>query len=191
MEIWRCIDGYESYEVSNLGRVRNKYGKILVQPTDKDGYKTVSLCKNANQQTFHVHRLVAIAFIGCDNDDYTVDHKNSVKDDNRVENLQWMTRRENVQKYHREQKHNLYEVGHRRSFGKRGEWKRIPIIRCDRNGNCLESYASLMDAERKTGIGSGRISLCINGKKKSAGGFVWKKETNCLEVPERENRRER
>lgn len=112
-EIWKDVVGWEgSYMVSNLGRVRSldrcvkgrlKYwknikGRILVLRYDKDGYLTVHLrdCDNNKSKLCKVHRLVAEAFIpkikGKDN----IDHINSIRDDNRVENLRWCTNKENI-----------------------------------------------------------------------------------------------
>ena len=111
-EIWKPISGYEGvYEVSNLGRVRScdrivvcndgrKYkrkGKVLRQSYDANKYYKVALCKNGKQKNFSVHRLVAQAFIPNPENKLTVNHKNGDKLDNRVENLEWATREENMQ----------------------------------------------------------------------------------------------
>lgn len=72
--------------------------KWLKLKTDKDGYKFVCLRKDGNQYTRKVHRLVAEVFIGPPPDDsYVVNHKNLIKDDNRVDNLEWCTPMENSQ----------------------------------------------------------------------------------------------
>jgi len=113
MEVWRDIPGYENhYQVSNLGKVKRKEGfirkgkkmvlsiqreKILSQSDNGNGYKGVSLCKNNIQKRFHVHQLVAMAFLNHNPCKFklVIDHINHEKSDNRVENLRVVTNREN------------------------------------------------------------------------------------------------
>ena len=176
-ETWKKIPDYEMYEVSNQGSIRNAVGRILSTECDRDGYLKVTLCKDGKRKNFSLHRIVANAFVDNPYKKDTVDHINGIKTDNRSSNLQWMTARENLQKYHSERGHRLYDVVKRKTGMKRGESRRIPIIQITKEGAVVAKYKSLMDAERMTGIGSGRISLCINGIKKTAGGYLWKKET--------------
>lgn len=106
-EIWKDVIGYEGrYQVSNFGTVRSldriSYsgrklkGKIIYHGTHPEGYKTVNLCSNGICKTIRVHRLVAQAFIPNPNNLPQVNHINEVKSDNRVENLEWITNRGNV-----------------------------------------------------------------------------------------------
>lgn len=111
-EIWKPVKGYESdYEVSNMGNVRSCYkviirsngwkhtrrSKQLKPATSKDGYLRVALAKLGKLESFPVHRLVAFAFIDNPMEKPTVNHKNGIKVDNRVVNLEWMTHSENCQ----------------------------------------------------------------------------------------------
>ena len=95
-EIWLPIEGYENYQVSNMGRLkslnynRTKQEKILCQRIFKNGYLFVKLCKEGKIKTCSVHRLVANAFIPNTNNYPTVNHNNEIKTDNRVSNLCWM-----------------------------------------------------------------------------------------------------
>jgi len=96
-EEWRTIDGYENYQVSNTGQVKNiKTGRILVSFAQKTGYHSVILCREGKQATKYVHKLVAKAFIPNPENKKEVNHKNFRKNDNRVENLEWVTRQENM-----------------------------------------------------------------------------------------------
>ena len=91
-ELWKPVKGYEGYEVSNKGRVRNKSGRILKEMDNGRGYKTVVLTK---QKRLYVHRLVAENFIENSSQYKEVNHKDGVKNNNDVANLEWCTRRYN------------------------------------------------------------------------------------------------
>jgi hypothetical protein len=117
-EFWKSIKDYEGiYEVSNLGRVksierkywlkRNKCWAILKENILKNhinvkGYCQVTLSKNSIQKTRIVHQLVAEVFLNHTIDGHVlvIDHKNFIKTDNRVDNLQIITQRENTNKKH-------------------------------------------------------------------------------------------
>ena len=92
MEEYKTIEGYEHYEVSNLGNVRNKTtGKILKQSL-KNRYCEVLLSKNLKKKMFFVHHLVATAFIPNPESTSCVVHINRIKRDNKFENLKWFSK---------------------------------------------------------------------------------------------------
>lgn len=89
-EIWKDIVGYDNYEVSTLGRVRNKdTGKCFKGSPDKDGYLRVCLTFNKKETTHKIHRLVAIAFLPNFYAHLTVNHKDRNKTNNKLWNLEW------------------------------------------------------------------------------------------------------
>ena len=93
MEEWKDVVGYEGlYEVSNLGRVRNKKRNTMVTLLDNNGYHRVELWKNNKRRRYMLHRVVAQTWIPNDDEMKTqVNHINEIKTDNRVENLEWCT----------------------------------------------------------------------------------------------------
>ena len=111
-EFWKTIAEYSGYyEVSNYGRIRrlptiiryknnstrNYPGKIIKQERTADGYLRVVLCKENIKTRFMVHRIVAKTFVLNPLNKPYINHKNSDRSDNRVENLEWCTQEENEQ----------------------------------------------------------------------------------------------
>ena len=96
-EIWADIAGYNgTYQVSTLGKVRNKYGKVLFQCPNAKGYMRVKLIKNGRRTHKRVNRLVAETFISNPFNLPQVNHINGDKQDNSISNLEWVTNRDNV-----------------------------------------------------------------------------------------------
>lgn len=108
-EIWKRITGYSLYEISNMGRIKtfNHYGKgktaIMKPALDKAGYYRTMLKRDLDGKihTVKVHRLVAITFIPNPENKPQVNHINSKPADNRLSNLEWVTRSENMIHAHR------------------------------------------------------------------------------------------
>jgi hypothetical protein len=94
-EVWKNIDNADGFMVSNLGRILEG-DKILLPVINKGGYCLVSIKKNKKRKYYKLHRLVAEAFIPNPNNKPEVDHINTDKTDNRVENLRWVTHFENM-----------------------------------------------------------------------------------------------
>jgi len=178
MEIWKDIDFTEGmYQISSYGQVRNKgTGYILKQSGDGRGYLKANICEKRKR----VHRLVALAFIPNPENEPQVNHINENKTDNRVDNLEWCDAKYNNgygTRTSRAVAHIDYakKVKHT-DYLKVADKQSVAIIATDFN-NKEYFFKSLMDAERKTGIGHGGISGCINGKSKTASKMVWRKAT--------------
>ena len=156
METWKAIAGYEGlYEISDQGRVKSLwYGKEKIMKPQKGapGYLQVGLCKDGHRKYLLVHRLVAEAFIQNPNNLDTVNHKDEVKTNNVASNLEWMSMKDNI---------NYSQARQVQMFDKS-------------TGELLATFPSTREAARVTGINPSHISECCNGKKKSAGGYIWK-----------------
>lgn len=100
--VWKVIEGFPRYEVSNQGEIRIinyrnlGYPRILKTRKSHNGYDIVNLYNDGKMKTVKVHRTVAIAFIPNPENKLRVNHINERKDDNRAENLNWMTDEENA-----------------------------------------------------------------------------------------------
>ena len=110
-EVWKDIKGYEGYyQISNLGRVKSLFRivphklkgkktipeKILKQCISSPGYYATVLTKNSKGKSTRIHRLIAFHFIANPENKPEINHKKTIKTDNRIENLEWVTRKENI-----------------------------------------------------------------------------------------------
>ena len=104
-EVWLQINGFENYQISNLGQVKSiKFAKeriLKLQTHSKKGYQVVTL----NNTTLSIHRLVAFHFIPNPENKPEVNHKDKIKNNNHVDNLEWCTHLENS--WHRDGKPNI------------------------------------------------------------------------------------
>ena len=171
MEIWKDIKGYEGlYQVSNLGRVKSlskKYGhgkrneKIMACSLRKDGYISVSLFKKSKGKTFGVHRLVAEAFIPNPDNLPQVNHKDENKQNNYANNLEFCTKKYNMN----------YGTRKERAYSKT---RKHNIIQCDLNGNVIKIWECAYIASKKLNIKQSGIYRCCMKKQDVYKGYVWK-----------------
>lgn len=97
--MWKTIEDFPNYEVSNLGEVRNvKTGKILKPGYNQDGYAIVQLANDGIVKMKRIHRLVLTAFNPIENyNNFEVNHKDRNRRNNNLENLEWVTNQQNIQ----------------------------------------------------------------------------------------------
>ena len=96
-EEWRTVDGWSDYVVSNFGRLYNTRTQRFLKGSLSYGYPSTSLNQNGENKFVLIHRLVAFAFVPGYFDGAVVNHKDGVKQNNRADNLEWITHKENIQ----------------------------------------------------------------------------------------------
>jgi hypothetical protein len=99
MEIWKDIDGFDKYQISNFGRIRSltkkSGGRLLTPIKTNKGYLTVRLYNESGYKQLKIHRLVALTFIDNPLLKEQVNHINGIKTDNNINNLEWVNNQEN------------------------------------------------------------------------------------------------
>jgi hypothetical protein len=168
-EQWKQIHDFPNYDISSFGNIKNNLTDKLLKPSLKSGYYHISLTYNNTKKTKKIHRLVALAFIDNPDNKPEVNHKDKNKLNNSINNLEWMTRKENNQ-------HKSIGLVYSSNKNK-------PVMRLDKNtGEILQIYNSIEDAglwavQNKLTINShnGRNSIgnCINGLSSTSYGFKW------------------
>ena len=158
-EQWKVIKGYELYEVSNIGRVKSnnnpKNPKILKQYTDANGYNSVMIVRSkgyGKADRKFIHRLVAEAFIPNPDNKPFVDHINTVRDDNVVDNLRWCTSKENAA--------NPITYNKLKENAKTKSQK---VLVYDMDFNLLSAFTSTAETARQLGFSQGNIVNCCLG----------------------------
>lgn len=167
--MFRTIPNFNHYEVSDDGVIKTNYGKngktTLKPYKDDDGYLRVFLyADNGKRKWIGVHKVVAMAFLGGDHEGLQVNHINYNREDNRVENLEWVTPKENTHhsiEHHRESAH------------------KSPVIGVSKSGKVVE-YDSMSEAAKCVGGSPSNIHRSIHTGYSHAG-YVWKYKSpiNC------------
>jgi hypothetical protein len=171
IDVWKSIPGYEGlYEAHPSGLVRSldrvdrigrlRRGRLLKAPLNSHGYPNLSLYKDGERHGFELHRVIALTFLKPADGRHEVNHKNGVKADCCVTNLEWCTSKEN-------QHHSRRVLGNECAGPKR------PLIAF--NGPIEIRFESWMAAKR-SGFNVGCIHAALHGKhqRKTHGGYQWR-----------------
>jgi hypothetical protein len=158
-------------------RIVNKYNnnkgriKKLVASLSKSGYLHLSLCKNNKSYNARVNRVIAETFIPNPENKPQVNHKNGIKTDNRVENLEWVTQSENMIHAHRVIKTARSPCFWKGKFNEQHPNSK-PVVQ-KKDGIFINRFYSAADASRKTGILRTKITQCCRHQRKTAGNYTW------------------
>lgn len=174
-EVFKPVKGYEAYyKVSNRGRVlalpnsRHRKAKLLKPLRNgKPDYLFVYLRTDGKPKGCLIHRLVAEAFLPKPEGYNEVNHINEEKHDNRVENLEWVTHKQNCNKGTRNARISATQRNNKRSK---------PVYQYTKEGVLVGYYSSGMQVQRETKFFQSIICACVNGRIKTAYGFVWRHE---------------
>lgn len=158
MSVWKKIEGYDDYMISNFGEVKSlKYGKehIKIPQKDRKGkYLLVMLSKKGHIKNMLVHRLVANAFVEKIEGKNEVNHINCNTQDNRAENLEWVTKKENQK--HAYANHRLKIPTYKGNFGKHHNKSIGYVLLCP--DGIKRTFYSGLDFNRKTGLDQSSLS---------------------------------
>ena len=168
MEIWKDLEDYPNYQVSNMGRVKSlKFSKEKIMKSSKNnnGYFVVSLCKEGKIKNYLVHRLVAQAFLPNPDSLPEVNHKDEIKTNNCVDNLEWCDCKYNI------------------NYGSRTEKTQKPILQFTKNGEFVRRWDGLRQVERELGFDNGNICSCLKGKYKTIGDYIWGYADDYEQIP--------
>lgn len=192
-EVFVEVEGFSNrYEISNRGRlwsnIRNKY---LGSKDKKTGYIHATLTTGEGEiVSTSIHRLVGEAFIPNDDPENKteINHKNYRRYDNRVENLEWVSRQENIEYSY----DNIFteENNKKRAEGTKKKWedqeyrekiraaviesRSKPVEQYNIDGELIGTYPSATAAQEATGIDRTNICHALKGEQKTAGGYKWK-----------------
>lgn len=155
-EIWKDMIGHENlYQISNLGNIYSKLvNRVVKSSYDDKGYKIRTHRANGKVYVTKVHRAVALAFLPNPENKPFVNHKNGIKDDNALTNLEWVTGSEN-------QKHNVSMNPNRRGVGHSSSKLSEEDVKYIRQNPDKLDQSSLA---RKFGLHQSRISEIKNGR---------------------------
>lgn len=169
-EIWKDVVDFEGlYQVSNFGRVHSiKTNCILMHCNNKLGYARLILRKNKKNYGCQVHRLVAIAFIPNINNYPEVNHKDENPRNNKLENLEWCTK-----KYNNNYGTKIQRQVANTDYSSIGEKQSKKVKQISLDGNAIKTWSSANECKRQLGLDNSWIAHCCRGNQKTAYGFRW------------------
>lgn len=191
-EIFKEIEGYESkYLISNYGRIKSKNyhntgrDEFLKIQTNRNGYQHISIWYKGETKMYSIHRLVWKTFKGEIPEGYEVNHMDENPSNNRLDNLNLLTHKENMnwgtciermasklkgRKHSEETKQKMSKAGK----GRYNEKNCKVVLQYDLNDNLIKEWPSGMEINRQLGFSRGSIAECCKGIRKTANGFKWK-----------------
>ena len=182
-EIWKNIEGYPNYQVSNMGRVKRlstgyyrRTEKILRPQLQNNGYLHIKLSQKDKTKCILVHRLIAQVFIPNPNNLPQVNHINEDKTDNRVENLEWCDRKYNINYGNGISKRvkTNKENGTYKKIGEiNSKMRSKSILQFSKDNSFIRKWDSATQVERELGYNSKQICSCLKNRQKTAKGFKW------------------
>lgn len=177
IEKWKDIDGFEGiYQVSNFGNVKSLKRKkirtdgrivtigecILKYRVAKNGYALVCL----NKKNYLVHRLVAKSFLVLNKEKKDVNHIDSNRINNNINNLEWVTKSENIQ-------HAIKKNRFRRVYGV-NHWNSVKVVQKNKQNEIIKVWDSFSDIKRNLNLDIKSLVYCCQNKiYKTVGGYKW------------------
>lgn len=148
------------YSVSTEGEVRKDTTNYILSQSSQQDYKFVTLFINGEQKRMRVHRMVAETFIPNPENKPYVNHINCKRDDNNVENLEWVTPSENTQ--------------HAVASGVMNNGRKRAVIQYNLKGEKMCVFESASEAARQTGGSQSKITMCCRKQRESANDYQWR-----------------
>lgn len=181
------IKDFEDYQITDDGRVWSKKTNkwMILQTNKKNGYSYVGLMKNGKRRLKSIHRLVAEAFIPNPDNKLCIDHCNTIRTDNRVENLRWCSHKENMnnensviqmKKSHTGDKNWNYGIHWSEEVKRKiAEPQSKKVYQYTLDGELVKIWNSTMDCGRN-GYSQGNVAACCRGKRGTHKNYIWKYE---------------
>ena len=185
-EIWKEIPGFDgAYQISNFGNVRScdrmiyykkgnpsapckhEKSRTINQHKSNSGYYRVGLRKNTIRKFYSVHRLVAQTFLDNPDNKPQVNHIDGNRENNRVDNLEWVTSSENI--------NHAFQTG--LSHGLRGDLSphKVAVLQYEKDGTLVKEWSCIADAARfLNGNITGICSACRQKNCKTYKGYIWR-----------------